>query len=138
MPKAKTAANKPQVTVRMYRRGLGDCFLLQFTKDDGGLFIVLIDCGLIGVATGPKPKMEEVVADIDKACGNRLDVVIMTHEHWDHASGFSAEQAQAAFDKIKIGEAWYAWTEHPENELGKKLRAERAAKIKAAKRAARV
>lgn len=130
--------SKPQVTVRMYRRGLGDCFLLQFTKDDGGLFSILIDCGLISVATGPKAKMQEIVADIDKTCKNHIDVVIMTHEHWDHASGFSAEQAQAAFDKITIDQVWYAWTEHPENKLGNKLREERAAKVKAAKRAAKV
>lgn len=138
MPEATNPAQKPQATVRMYRRGLGDCFLVQFTKDDGGLFSVLIDCGLISVATEPKKKMEEVAADIDAACNNRIDVVIMTHEHWDHASGFSSQQAQAAFARIEIGEVWYAWTEHPENELGNKLRAERAAKIKAAKRAARV
>jgi len=137
MPDTTGPARKPQATVRMYRRGLGDCFLVQFTKDDGGLFSVLIDCGLIGVAAGPKAKMQEVVADIDKACHNRIDVVIMTHEHWDHASGFSSQQAQAAFDAITIGEVWYAWTEHPENKLGNRLRAERAAKIKAAKRAAR-
>ncbi len=130
-------AHQPLATVRMYRRGLGDCFLVQFAKDKGGFFNVLIDCGLIGVAKDPKAKMEEVVADIDAHCKNRIDVVIMTHEHWDHASGFSEQQAQRAFDRIKIGEAWYAWTEHPENELGNKLRKERAAKIKAAKKAAR-
>ena len=28
-------------------------------------------------------------------------------------------------------EVWYAWTEDPTNELGKKLRKERAAKVKA-------
>lgn len=137
MPKTRPPAKKRKASVRMYRRGLGDCFLVQFTKDDGGLFSVLIDCGLIGVAKNPREKMEEVVADIAKTCNNRIDVVIMTHEHWDHASGFSTQQAQAAFDEIKIGEVWYAWTEHPENELGNRLREERAAKIKAAKRAAR-
>jgi hypothetical protein len=124
-------------TVRMYRKGLGDCFLVEFAKDGGGKFSMLIDCGLISVATEPKKKMEEVVADIAAHCKNRIDVVVMTHEHWDHASGFSQEQAQAAFGKLKIGEVWYAWTEHPENELGNKLRKERAAKLKAAKKAAR-
>lgn len=128
---------KPRAVVRMYRRGLGDCFLVQFAKDRGGVFSVLIDCGLIAVATDPKKKMEEVVADIEARCEGHIDVVIMTHEHWDHASGFSEQQAQRAFDRISIGEAWYAWTEQPENELGNKLRKERAAKLKAAKKAAR-
>lgn len=138
MPDTTAAHGKPLATVRMYRRGLGDCFLVQFAKDDGGLYSVLIDCGLIGVATDPRAKMLEVAADIGKACKDRIDVVIMSHEHWDHTSGFSAQQAQSAFKDMKIGEVWYAWTEHPENALGKRLRAERAAKLKAAKRAARV
>jgi hypothetical protein len=46
------------VTVRMYRHGLGDCFLLQFPRATGSdATHVLIDCGLIGVAKDPKPLM---------------------------------------------------------------------------------
>lgn len=117
------------VTVRMYRHGLGDCFLLRLPRDDGsGHFNILIDCGLITVADKAKEKMRRVVADIALACDRRIDVVVMTHEHWDHASGFSPQQAQDLFDHIDIGEVWYAWTEDPENALGNKLRDERAAK----------
>jgi hypothetical protein len=117
--------------VRMYRHGLGDCFLLRFPKAHGGTFNILIDCGIIGVAEEPKATMAKVVKDIAKECDGHIDLVIMTHEHWDHASGFSTQQVQAEFDKLDIDEAWYAWTEDPENKLGRKLRRERAAKLKA-------
>ncbi|MBI3915523.1 MAG: hypothetical protein HY322_00755 [Betaproteobacteria bacterium] len=133
-PKPRSRKKTPggQVLVRMYRHGLGDCFLLRFPKEGGNSsFTVLIDCGLIGVAKDPKPTMQKVVASIAEGCGSRIDIAVMTHEHWDHASGFSTQQAQDAFDNIDVGEVWYAWTEDPENELGKKLRKERAAKVKA-------
>jgi len=131
-----TKAASDQVHVRMYRHGLGDCFLVRFPKDGGGSFNILIDCGLIGVATNPKDVMQKVVANIDQVCDNHLDLVIMTHEHWDHASGFSTQQAQDAFKKIDIDAVWYAWTEDPANTLGKKLRKERAAKVNALQSAA--
>lgn len=126
----------PRLRIRMYRHGLGDCVLLRFRKEDGsGTFNVLIDCGLITVATEPKVKMQAVARDIAHACMDgkkpRLDVVVMTHEHWDHVSGFHSQQAADVFDDIDIGEVWYAWTEDPRNELGKRLRAERAEKVRA-------
>ncbi|HEX2732287.1 MAG TPA: hypothetical protein VHM70_11795 [Polyangiaceae bacterium] len=96
----------------------------------------MIDCGVITVAPNPQATMATVVADIAKECGGHLDLVIMTHEHWDHASGFSVDQAQAAFDNLTIAEVWYAWTEDPENVLGRKLRRERAAKLAALQAAA--
>lgn len=133
---ARTAAKtrksaEPRLQIRMYTHGLGDCLLLRFAKSDGRSFNVLIDCGIITVATGAAATMKSVVEDIAKACGGRLDVVVMTHEHWDHASGFSEQQAQSVFDRIDIGEVWYGWTEDPQNELGKRLRKERADKLEA-------
>lgn len=119
------------VRIRMYRHGLGDCFLVRLPRDKAGTYNILIDCGLIAVAADPKPAMAKVVADIRKECDDHIDLVIMTHEHWDHASGFSTQQVQAEFDAIDIDEVWYAWTEDPESKLGKKLRRERAAKVRA-------
>ena len=132
------AAAARSVRVRMYRHGLGDCFLLRFAKDGatGETFNILIDCGVIAVAQKPKDKMAEVLADIRETTNKRLDVVVLTHEHWDHVSGFSTQQAQSLFDDITIGEVWYAWTEDPANKLGKRLRDERAAKLKTLEKAA--
>jgi hypothetical protein len=138
VPKAAAGSaaspDRTKVFVRMYRHGLGDCFLLRLPHDNGGSFNILIDCGLIGVAKEPKTVMESLVADIRTTCG-RLNLVVLTHEHWDHASGFSTQQVQAAFDDIEIDEVWYAWTEDPDNALGKKLRKERESKLKALHRA---
>ena len=124
-----------QLFIRMYRHGLGDCFLLRLPRTDGDTFNILIDCGLISVAENPKEKMQKVVADIARVCKNRIDLLVMSHVHWDHVSGFSSAQAQAEFDKISIREVWYAWTEDPKNKLGNKLRNEREAKLRALNRA---
>ncbi|CAN7596006.1 hypothetical protein [Polaromonas sp. LjRoot131] len=121
----------PRLAIRMYRHGLGDCLLLRFSRKGMDTFNVLIDCGIIMVATDAKKKMEAVVNDIAKACAKRIDVVVMTHEHWDHASGFSTQHARSLFDEIEIGEVWYGWTEDPTSELGQRLRKERAEKVKA-------
>ncbi len=138
-PHAGAPAPTPDIVrIRMYRHGLGDCFLLRFAKDGhaGETFNVLIDCGLIMVAQSPREKMAAVLADLAQVTGSRLDVVVLTHEHWDHVSGFSTLQAQALFDNFTIGEAWYAWTEDARNKLGMKLREERAAKSEALRKAA--
>lgn len=121
----------PRLSIRMYRHGLGDCLLLRFAKEDGDTFNLLVDCGVVMVATNAKQTMTDVAKDIKAACDGHLDVVVMTHEHWDHASGFSKDQAQAVFDGITVGEVWYGWTEDPQNALGKRLRKERAEKVRA-------
>lgn len=115
----------------MYRHGLGDCLLLRFARASGGTFNLLIDCGIIMVAQGAQQTMIDVAEDLKEACSGRIDVVVMTHEHWDHASGFSKDQAQAVFKDIEVGEVWYGWTEDPQNDLGKRLRKERADKVRA-------
>ena len=117
-----------KVRVRMYRQGLGDCFLLSFTRQEQTRH-VLIDCGvLLGTRDGTK-KMEKVVENIREETGDHLHIVIATHEHWDHLSGFA--QAQDLFDKIKIDEVWLAWTEDPKNPLAQSLREERESAITA-------
>ncbi len=127
----------PRLRIRMYRHGLGDCLLLRFRREDNAnsTFNVLIDCGLITVAQNAAATMTKVATDIASVCGNRLDVVVMSHEHWDHVSGFSEQQARKVFDGIDVGEVWYAWTEDPQHEFGQRLRKERARKVQALARA---
>ncbi len=100
--------------VRMYRHGLGDCFLLTFPRrGDTRPFNMLIDCGALA---RDKIFMRNVVAHIRDtvragASGKaRLDVVVGTHEHKDHVSGFN--QARELFnDEFDFGAVWLAWTE---------------------------
>ncbi len=102
-------ASGRRVRIRMYRQGLGDCFLISFLGWAEPRHI-LIDCGVIvGTPDGPA-RMRRVATDIQRASGGGLDLVVITHEHWDHVSGF--QQASDIFDGIAIAEVWAAWTEN--------------------------
>jgi beta-lactamase superfamily II metal-dependent hydrolase len=112
---------KNTVSVRMYRQGLGDCFLLTFP----GVvkpFHMLIDCGAIKSKHYDSTRMADVVRDIAKHTNNHLDVIAATHEHWDHISGFA--DAKAEFDAIDVDNVWVAWTEEPNNKAAKALKDE--------------
>jgi hypothetical protein len=110
------AATDWRVRVRMYCQGLGDCFLLTF-RDRGVLLgHVLIDCGVLNPSYS---KLRDAVADIATETNGKIDVVVVTHEHWDHVSGFS--QARDLFDKLAISDVWVAWTENPNDQEGAAL-----------------
>lgn len=108
------------VTVRFYRTGHGDCFLLAFAgKDPKRPAYVLIDCGY--KPGSPKfidTTIKEITASIGAATGGEIDVAIITHEHQDHVNGITA----ANFKNIKIAENWLAWTEDPRDPLANQLR----------------
>jgi hypothetical protein len=118
------------ITVRMYRQGHGDCFLLSACKENGGSFYMVIDCGLwTGSECGPecdKVTMREVVADIAESTAGKLDVLVITHEHMDHVSGFTAPKGATEgkfyWDAIEIDEVWLAWTEDPKDPDANALR----------------
>lgn len=101
--------NKLSLRVRMYRQGLGDCFLLTFMRDGQDDFNVLIDCGIFKGTTNATSIMKQVAEDIKKTTNEKLDVVALTHDHYDHTSGFS--MAQEIFNKIKFKQVWVGWTE---------------------------
>ncbi|MGE0726247.1 MAG: hypothetical protein AB7O45_17875, partial [Alphaproteobacteria bacterium] len=103
-------ADGHRVRVRMYRQGLGDCFLVTLPRDDKPPFRMLIDCGLFLGSRNQDETMRKVVADVAADCGGKLDLLVATHEHWDHLSGFV--QAQAEFTAIEVGETWLGWTEN--------------------------
>jgi hypothetical protein len=107
------------VTVRHYCQGIGDCHLLRFRKADGGDFWMLIDCGVHSSVAGGSQKIAAIVHDIAKQTNKRLDVLVVTHEHWDHVSGFLTEQEQ--FKTFSIGEVWMAWTEDPKDRQAREL-----------------
>jgi hypothetical protein len=112
------ATPNPKVRVRMYRQGLGDCFLYTFHTRDAPVHI-LIDCGTLG-ASATNVDLSQVVADIAAVTGNRLDVLIATHEHKDHVSGFGSQRE--AFQNMAIAHSWAAWTEDPNDSLGKDVK----------------
>lgn len=107
------------VELRCYCHGLGDCILVKLPRVDGSPFWMLFDCGIHASAKGGAATMREVVDDIAKRTGGVLDVVVGTHEHWDHLSGFT--QAREAFARIKIREVWFSWAEDPKDPDARKL-----------------
>lgn len=122
-----------RVRVRMYRQGLGDCFLLTFPRD-GAPAHVLIDCGVLKGTADGDARIRAVASDIVKTTGGRLDVLVVTHEHWDHVSGFL--QAADILKSLTVREVWMAWTEDPKDDLGKELRKRRTVAKRAAEKAA--
>jgi len=114
--------------VRMYRQGLGDCFLITVTTA-GVVRHALIDCGLVSGSPDADQRMTRVAQDIHDTTGGHLDVLAATHEHWDHISGFV--QAPEVFATITIGEVWLAWTENPKDPDAAKLLAARNRSIRA-------
>ena len=108
----------------MYRQGLGDCFLISLPRAGSSRpYYVMIDCGVILGTADPGARMKDVIENIVATTNGEVDLLVATHEHWDHLSGFV--QAKDAFDKLKVGEVWLGWTEDGRDPLTKKLKAEK-------------
>ena len=99
------------ITIRMYAHGFGDCFLLFFKSGDETVYKMVIDCGLL---TGDNERLRTVIKNIAIDCDNYIDVVVQTHEHKDHVSGFNlkGEDDRLLWDSIHVSDTWFAWTEN--------------------------
>lgn len=107
LPKANTAA------IRCYGQGLGDCFLIAFPRNDkpDDPFYMVIDCGVAHGTPDEAARMQQVVADIAAATGGHLDVLAVTHQHYDHVIGFV--HAEQQWKQIAVDQLFLAWTEKP-------------------------
>jgi len=105
----------------MYNVGFGDCFLLAFPCADRPRK-VLIDCGSHSAGAGPQPIADvarRVVSDVTEEDGTpRIDVVIATHRHQDHVSGFKED----IWSEVEVSEIWMPWTEHPTDPEARRIR----------------
>ena len=126
-----------RVVVRMYRGVLGDCFLITVWQR-GTPRVAMIDCGVLqNVQSGPdmvaglssavvasigedalakvegtRDAVRSIEADIvaylaDK--GGKLDLLVITHDHYDHVAGFTLPddenvfmQPSLAIDRLKV------------------------------------
>lgn len=134
--KSTGAAPSRKVRVRTYRHGLGDCHLLTFSKPDGSHFNILIDCGVVNRTRNPGPLMTDVARDIAKESHRVLDLVVATHQHTDHLSGFKQAAEEFEPGKITMKRLWLAWTEDPQNPLGKRIQRQLVKKLAAVRQAA--
>ena len=114
----RKALKGPSVTVRMYRQGLGDCFLVTF-GEGAGARNMLIDCGSLGNHS-TNVDFDQIAKDVRETVGTtgKLDFVVATHEHKDHLCGFR----KTLNDFVgKVDHVWLAWTEDPSDSVTQQL-----------------
>ena len=114
--------NTARASVRVYRQGLGDCILVMVKRTNGDDFKLLIDCGVVLGTKNAVDAMFRVVENLVHDTDQKVDVIAITHEHWDHLSGFI--QARDSFKKLTAASVWVAWTEDPNDDLANTLRDE--------------
>jgi len=152
--------NEPdRVVVRMYRGVLGDCFLLTVWQG-GTAKVAMIDCGVLqNVRPGPemidrlpRPVVdfvgEDVLAKVEGTkdavrsieadivaylAGRNLDLLVITHDHYDHVAGFTLPDDENVFMQSSFGidQLWLSWVEDPADTQARSLAA-RFAKSKEA------
>ncbi|HEV7398316.1 MAG TPA: hypothetical protein VGN86_17520 [Pyrinomonadaceae bacterium] len=118
--KKSGATSGKEVRIRMYNVGFGDAFLVLIPTN-GKQRRVLFDCGSIQAATDvPMASIvDRIIADVTDEDGvPRIDVVVATHRHKDHISGFG----NAKWNGVEVKEVWMPWTEDPTDAEGRKIR----------------
>jgi len=113
----------------MYNVGFGDCFLLEFPAAGEQVVRVLIDCGSVAVSSlGMSDIVSRIIDDAKDGDGKaRIDVVVCTHRHADHVSGF----ADAGWRDVEVKEVWFPWTEDPKDNEAKSIREKQSGLAKA-------
>ena len=157
-----------RVVVRMYRGVLGDCFLITLWRE-GKASVAMIDCGVLqnvqsgaamveslppevvasvgaealGKVEGTKDAVRSIGADIlayleDK--GGKLDLLVITHDHYDHVAGFTLPDDENVFMQPSFGidKLWLSWVENPADPKARELAAKFAKSKEAVALAAEV
>ena len=121
VPPTASAQTLTRPRVRMYRIGFGDFFLLSLPAADGPLHI-LIDCG---VHAGDIGAINNAVTQLQLDTGSHLSLIIMTHRHADHISGFAS--CRNAFAGFTVDRIWMSWFENRDNKKAMAFQASLAA-----------
>ncbi len=117
VPRRAAGQVPTKAVLRAYNVGFGDCLLLSFVyaRDERH---VLIDFGSTRVPRGDATRLQGVAADIATRCAGKLHVVVATHRHKDHVSGFAtAANGRGPGDVIRALDPEVViqpWTEHPD------------------------
>jgi len=110
----------------MYRVGFGDCFLLSFgdvASNGGTCSHLLIDCGVH--TQGDLHTLPRILENIKQESKGFLSLVIATHAHRDHISGF--DPSLNGFSGIRVSEVWLPWIENLNDPTARKLVRKRTA-----------
>lgn len=119
-----------EVRIRMYRQGLGDCFLLSFRRVGAADVHVAIDCGVLTGSPDGTKRVKKAVDDIKQETGGRLDLLVATHEHSDHLCGFN--KARDVWESFTINKTWLAWTEEEGNPAVEQVKKGQRLRLRAA------
>jgi hypothetical protein len=105
-------------TVRMYNQlNLGDCFLLHFTAKDHSAYL-LVDFGSYQNTDGERER--EIAASLKDTVGANPLIIVLTHQHQDHLSGFIS--AEKILKQLKVSECWLSYLDDPNSDEGKVIR----------------
>jgi beta-lactamase superfamily II metal-dependent hydrolase len=108
------------IRIRVYNVGFGDCILLHIPTPTGRVAKVLVDCGSLSFGeTGQNNEsvVERVIGDVTEDGRPKIDVVVASHRHKDHISGFGLPQWRS----VEVGEVWQPWTENPNDPEARRL-----------------
>lgn len=112
---ARTSSSRiTSVKIRMYCLGTGDCFVLKYYSGSRERFTMMIDCGS---CRGEPKDFEPYLKDLASYVNNTIDLLVITHEHNDHVNGFA--KCPDIFSAMTIKQAWFAWTENPDDPGGR-------------------
>src|SRR5215217_5766051 len=104
-------------TIRMYnQQNLGDCFLLHFKNKEEEAY-VLID---FGSYEGDNTEREKLIAEnIKRTVAGKKLIIVLTHQHKDHLSGFLHAGDLLKGDKREL---WLSYLDSEKSEEGKAIR----------------
>lgn len=100
-----------ELLVRTYKIGCGDCIFVRIPDTDRP-YHILIDCGnYFGEKSKElKQALDDVVTLLNdpdmvpESQRGHLDLLVATHQHWDHIKGFESELE--TFKRIKVDRIW--------------------------------
>ncbi len=116
-------ANK--LLIRLFDVGLGDCVYCRIPQahKDGRDFHILIDCGTLSTTDYLAEAIKTLTPLLPSIAGKRhVDLLVVTHEHKDHMTGFGMK----LWDGLSFGAIWMSAAmdlDHPEAKRAKKLHA---------------
>lgn len=120
MPADGAAKLKPSdISVRMYDVGFGDCFLITFRystlvkRNERAVRNMLVDFGSTK-RPKPGPTMHDIAQLIAEHTDGELDVVVATHRHKDHVSGFGIAETDPIMTALTPKRVIRPWTDDPD------------------------
>ncbi|MFE4461944.1 hypothetical protein ACFROC_31725, partial [Nocardia tengchongensis] len=102
--------------------GFGDAFTVTVQRGPE-TWRMLVDCGVHsqGRARPIQESVRAIIADLTEAAPDHrphLDVVVATHHHADHITGFACEE----WEQVLVDEVWVPFVEDPNDADARRIR----------------